>query len=137
MSGGERHPEDAVLVGADQLGGDLERQPGLAGPARPGDRDQARAVAQQVEHLVDLALAAEQRGGRHRQVGGVERLQRREVVVAELVEPRRRGEVLEPVLAEVAHARLSTRSRVVDESSTWPPWPAAAIRAPLCTSTPT
>ncbi len=44
----ERHPEDAVLVGADQLGGHLERQPRLARPARPGDRDQARAVPQQL-----------------------------------------------------------------------------------------
>ena len=31
----------------------------------------------------------------------------------------------------------STSARVVCDSSTWPPWPTAAMRAPLCTSRPT
>ena len=57
--------------------------------------------------------------------------------VPELVDRDRRGEVLEPVLAEVGQLELRRAAAVAAESRTWPPWPAAAIRAPRWTSSPT
>ena len=80
-------------------------EPGLARPARPGEGHQPRRRrASSRRDRVELALRPSSGVGGHGEVGGVERLQRREVVVAELVEPRRRGQVLEPVLAEIAHS---------------------------------
>ena len=52
---------------------------------------------------VDLPLAAEERRGGNRQVRLVQRLQRREVVRAELEDALGRAQVLQPVQAEVAH----------------------------------
>ncbi len=103
---GERHPVDPapVLVGdgCDRL----QPEPGLAGPAGAGEREQPDVVApQQVEDLGELGVPADERRGRHGQVGPVQALQRREVVVAELVDPLGSGQVLEPVLAEVAQRR--------------------------------
>ena len=51
-------------------------------------------------------------------------------------------DVLEPVLAEIAlaHAfgqRRPTSAAVAADRSTWPPWPAAQIRAARTTSIPT
>ena len=60
-------------------------------------------AAQQADDLVELALAAEERRRRDGEVRLVERLQAREIGVAELEEALRRREVLESVLAEVAN----------------------------------
>jgi hypothetical protein len=54
-----------------------------------------------------LALAAEERRRRDRQVRLVERLQPRELTLAELPDPLRGAQVLEPVLPEVAEALAS------------------------------
>ena len=59
-----------------------------------------------------LLLAADERSRLHRQVRPVERLQRREVLGAELEEPLRLEEVLEAVLAQVAYVD-------VDELAGW------------------
>jgi hypothetical protein len=56
--------------------------------------------------LYELVLAADDRRWLDRQVRPVERLQRRELAVAELVETLRRRQVLEAVLAEVAQRRF-------------------------------
>ena len=96
----QRHPEDPVRVALPSLGGRLQPEPRLARPARARERQQA-GVLQQPAHLGQLVLTTEERRRRNRQVRPVETLQRREVLVAELVDPLGRGEVLEPVLAEV------------------------------------
>ena len=70
---GERHPEDAVAQRADELGRDLEREARLAGAAGPGEREQARAVREQRDELVELALPADERARGDGQVRGVER----------------------------------------------------------------
>ena len=66
-------------------------------------RVSARSFAQEeLEHLLELALAAQEAGCRDGQVRAVEALQGREVAVFELVHALGGGEVLEAVLAEVA-----------------------------------
>ena len=99
---GERHPEDSVALGSDELGRDLERESRLSGAARPRHGDEARAVGQQRGELVDLPLPADERARREREVRRIQAAQRREVAVAELVEPLGVGKVLQPVLSEVA-----------------------------------
>jgi hypothetical protein len=59
---------------------------------------------EQREHVGELAFAPDERRRLRRQVRLVEALQRRKVVLAELVEALRRCEVLEPVQAQVAQA---------------------------------
>ncbi len=100
---GERHPEDAVALRADELGRDLEREPRLAGAARPRECDETLAVGEQRDELLDLALTAGERARRERQVGGVERAKGREVPVAELEQTLRMDEILQPMLAEIAN----------------------------------
>ena len=87
---------------ADELGGGLDRQSRLAGPAGTGQRDEPSAfLAEQRDDLGDLALAADERARRPRQVRVRDRLQRRESLRAELEDPDRVLEVLQAVLAEV------------------------------------
>ena len=88
-------------------GRELERQPGLAGPARAGQRQQP-GRGQQAGRLLELGVAPDERRQLGRQVvrPGVERPERREVgrqaVGDDLDDAHRRAQVLEPVLAEVA-----------------------------------
>ena len=101
-------------------GGELEREPGLAGAAGADQRQQAHVVArEQLAGLGELALAPDE-GVRHRGEARepvVERVQRRELVRQavdlELVELLRAGQVLQHVLAEVAEldARPEQRAR--------------------------
>ena len=98
----ERHPEHSVALRADELGRDLQRKPRLARAACAGERDQPRAVGEHRDELLDLALPADERARGDGQVGRVERPQRREVAVAELVQALGVDEILEPVLSEVA-----------------------------------
>ncbi len=99
----ERHPEDAVALRADELGGDLEREARLPGSAGPRDGEEASAVREQRDELLELLLAPDERERDHGQVGRIERPQRREVAGAELVQMLGSGEVLQTVLAEVAN----------------------------------
>ena len=141
-SGGERHPEDAVReASGTQLGGRLEREPRLA-RCRPGPVSVTRRTPlarAALDHLGELPLAADERRRRHAAGScSVERLQRRE-------RRRRRAGRSAPARRE-SFSRCSPRSRsavarrraarVAAESSTCPPWPAAAIRAARCTSVP-
>jgi len=59
-------------------------------------------MRQQPKHLGQLVLATQERGGRDRQVRPVQALERREVVVSELVDPLGCRQILQTVLAEVA-----------------------------------
>ena len=96
-------PPHAVRRALDLLGGGLQREPRLARPARAGQGQQAGSRrARAARDLGELALAAEERRRLHGQVGRVQAPERREVEVAELVQPLRRAQVLEPVLAQVA-----------------------------------
>ena len=67
---------------------------------RAGQRDQSGPRRSERHELVQLVVAAEERRRRRGQVRP-ESLQRRELVVAQLVEALRPVEVLEPMLAEV------------------------------------
>ena len=58
-------------------------------------------VREQIHDFGQLPLASEERRGRDGQVRPVEALQGREVLVAELVDPLGRRQVLQPVLAEI------------------------------------
>ena len=99
----ERHPEDPVRVAPRGFGGHLKPEARLAGAARARQRQQSYVVLrQQLENLRELMLAADEGRGRNGEVGPVEALQRRELVVAELVDPLGRRQVLQPVLAQVS-----------------------------------
>ncbi len=97
----ERNPPDAVRIAVGEHRRGLRCQSCLSGAARTGERQQARVV-EQSQHLGQLLLAAEERCRCNREVRLMEALQRREVRVAELVDALGRGEILEPVRAEVA-----------------------------------
>jgi hypothetical protein len=94
----ERYPEDAVALRADELRRDLECEPRLAGAARTGERDEPLAVREHRDELLDLALPADERARREREVRRVQRPQRREVAVTELVQALGVGEVLQAML---------------------------------------
>jgi hypothetical protein len=83
----------------------LEREPGLAGSGRAGQRQQAHVPAsEQGRHLVELSLPAEERRRRNREVRPPQAPQRRECLAAELEDPLRRSDVLQAVFPEVAQA---------------------------------
>jgi hypothetical protein len=99
----ERHPPHPVLVRLGDLARGLQREPRLPRSARAGERDQANVVlGEERGHIREVVLPAEEERRRHRQVGLVERLQRRKLTAAQLIEVLRSGEILEPVLAEIA-----------------------------------
>ena len=85
---------------------DLDREPGLADPARPRQRQQRRP-SERVEDLLCLAVTADERSARQREVPEPLRLQRREVEAEarrdELEQPLGPRDALEEVVAEIAH----------------------------------
>ena len=83
------HPPHAGGIPVGRGRGSLQAEPRLAAAARARDRQEPR-VPDQLGQLGELALAADERRGGDRQIGGVERLQRREILVAELEDPLRR-----------------------------------------------
>ena len=102
VEGLQADPPDAVLVLVRDLGPGLHGEPRLARATRAGQRQQAHLrVGKEGEHFAELLLAADERRRLLGQVRLVERLERRELGVAELVEPLRCGQVLEPMLPEV------------------------------------
>ena len=103
----QRHPEDAVGESFRALGRCLQREPRLARSAGPGESQQP-CPGEQPHDLRQLALATDEGRRGYRQVRPVERLERREVRVAELVDPLRSAQVLKPVLREVKY-QVATR----------------------------
>ena len=98
----QRHPEHAIRVGVAGRRSGLQGEPRLTCPARAGQREEADVVAlEQRQHLGELSLAAEERCPGDRQVRAVEALEGRELVVAELVDPLGRGQILQPMLTKV------------------------------------
>ena len=76
----QRHPPDAVGIRLGRLGRRLDREPRLAGAARPGQRQEPRrSPCEQLHDLGQLVLAPEERRRRNRQVRPIEALQRREL----------------------------------------------------------
>ena len=126
-----------------------DRQAGLAGAARSGQRDELRpVVGEQPVELVDLPVAADRRGrGGREPAQPPETAQRREVALEpvgrQLVEADGLGDVLEPVPAEVEHRRVVRsrgRSRSAGSPRSAPPGRRAATeatRAARWTSSPT
>ena len=87
------------------------RKARLPGAARPGERQQPRAVLQQRRDLGQLLLAAEERRRRYRQIRPVQRLEGWERAVAELVHALGSRQVLEAVLAEIGQLELEQAGR--------------------------
>lgn len=63
-------------------------------------------LSEQLSYLGKLARAPDQRRRLHGQVACVQAAQRRELILAELVEPQRLGNVLQAVPAEVAKRQI-------------------------------
>ena len=97
----ERDPKDSLWVLLRARGGGLERESGLARAARAGQREQGSPRAPGARATsAELALAAEERRrgtGRFVSV----RCSAAELAFAELIEPLRGRQVLEPVLPEI------------------------------------
>ena len=99
----ERHPPDAVGHVLGHLGRGLQSQTGLPGAARARQRQQPDlVVTQEADDLLQLARTAEKRRRRNGQVRLPQALDRREALASELEHALRRGQVLQPVLAEIA-----------------------------------
>ena len=107
----ERHPEDAVMEPADELGGDLEREPGLSRPSGAGEREETRPVRELRNELLELLLAPDERCRDDGEVGCVERAERGKVPLAELEEAFCADQVLQPVLAEIADGCVGLEER--------------------------
>ena len=105
---GQGHPPDPVRKRVGELGGQLQREPRLPGPARPRQgQDTDSGLRGSLHEPGELLLAAEERRGRNREVRAEERLQRRKLVLAELMEHDRRGKILETVRSELAKRELA------------------------------
>ena len=78
----QRNPEDPVGEVLDRFGRELEREPRLAATAGPREREQAM-LADELTGLRELPLPPDERIRLDREVRPIERLQRREVTVAE------------------------------------------------------
>ena len=96
----ERDPEDAVGELLDCFGRELHREPRLAAAARPGQGQQAMRTDEGAR-FGELTFSADDRRRLDRECRPIQRLERRELLVAQLVEPLRRAEVLSGV-SEVA-----------------------------------
>ena len=139
-SSATNHPVREALR---DVGRELERQPGLAGAAGPGQRQQPRRLEERLglgelgSRPTKLVSWVGRLFGRRssERIGGKSA---RRPLDDELKHPLR-PEVLEAVLAEPAQpdARrqlVGDQARVVSDTSTWPPCPAAATRAARLTS---
>ena len=102
----EPDEEGAVGVRRGDRARDLDRESGLADPARPRQRQQRRP-RERVEDLLCLVATADERGARQREVPETLGLQRREVEAEarrdELEQPLGPRDALEEVVAEIAH----------------------------------
>ena len=98
----ERHPPDALREGLGGFGGGLEREarlPGATGTAQGEERDVF--LTEQCGDCVHFVVAADERRRRHGKVRAVERPDRWEAPLAELVDPLGGLQVLESMIAEI------------------------------------
>ena len=83
------------------------RARGLSDAPRPSHRQQANVgVAEHGPDLLEVAGTSDEEGSRRWQVRAIRRPQRREVDLADLEQPLRLWEILQPVHAEVADVRV-------------------------------
>ena len=99
--GGESDPEDTRLVRRDELGRSFQSEASLPRAAWPGEREQARPSAELAHNLFPLSLATDERARGPGKVRVRDRLERREALVAELVDRDRALDVLQAVFPEV------------------------------------
>ncbi len=100
---GKADEPHAVWIRIDELGHSLQSQTRLPGAARTRECQQAHVLSpEQVEHLGEFAVAAEERCRLHGQVGLVEALEWRELALPELEDSLGLLQVLEPVESKVA-----------------------------------
>ena len=99
---GEADPEDTRLVRRDELGRSFQSEAGLPGAAWPGEREQACSIAELAHNLFPLSLATDERARWPRQVRVRDRLERREGLLAELIDGDRALDVLQAVFPEVS-----------------------------------
>ena len=118
----------------DQLGGDLHGQAGLADAAHPDQRDQP-VTSHQLGQLLHLDLTTDEArdcAGRFPGTPSIVRKRRkldRQTVGADLEQPLDARQVPQAVLAQVPQIDPGHEPRGRAATSTWPPWPAAMIRA--------
>ena len=98
----ERHPPDPVGEGLGRFGGGLEGEARLPGPTGTGEGEERDVfLPERCGDRVHLVIAADERCGRHGEVRAVERPDRWEVSLAQLVDPLRGLQVLESMIAEI------------------------------------
>ena len=109
---GEPNEPNAVGVLLDELGRGLQAQSCLAAATRSGEGEQADVVtSEELENVGELALASEERCRLHRKVRLIERLQRRELGIPELIDPLGCLEILQSVEPEVADGHIDELPR--------------------------
>jgi hypothetical protein len=96
--------EDAIREWGREADGGLDRQAGLSGAARTGQRDDPVPPGlNEVDHLLDILFSADEGRGRGRHPDQALRPGRTEILIAELEEPDRIGKVLEVELTQIAN----------------------------------
>ena len=109
---GKPNEPNAVGVLLDELGRGLQAQSCLAAAAGSGEGEQADVVtSEEFENVGELALASEERCRLHRKVRLIERLQRRELGITELIDALGRLEILQSVEPEVENGRIDELPR--------------------------
>ena len=132
----QRDPVHAIGESLRRLGGGLERESRLPRSPGSGERDEPRILAvEELDDLPELAFATEEGGRRNRKVRPIEALQGEE-----LSSPSWKTRSGAPRSLNRCSPRSvsshSTSEAVDADTSTWPPWPAAAMRAARWTSWP-
>src|SRR5438094_7124066 len=87
-----------------ELGGNVQSEPRLAAPARARDRQQTNPAGEHGAELGELSFATDEGRRSDGEVCPVEAPERRELLVAELVDTLRGRQVLGPVLAQIMEA---------------------------------
>ena len=108
----ERHPHDAVRERLGGLGRRMHGEPRLPGSAGAGEGQEADVLrSEEVRDLGELGVSTDEGVRRDREVRLVQALQTRELLLPELVNALRRGEILEAMLAEVAQVGVQELRR--------------------------
>ena len=107
---GETDPEGPCLVGGDERCRGFERKARLARSARARERDEARSLLDEREHLGELCRAADERARRPGQVRIRDRLEGREAPRPELEDCDCSLDVLETMLTEIGE-RVAVEKR--------------------------
>ena len=108
----ERHKKRAALCVLREQTRELQREAGLAGAAGAENGEDRRVVMEdERDGVEELLLASEEPGRRRRQAHRARAAERGKSLRAELEQPHRAVEVLQPVAAEVGQRRLGVEER--------------------------